>query len=146
MNRIILLAAALMLSFSGLYAQNNNPQYRGKNAGYGRIYNPATTISLEGTITDIEHIANKRGRGYGVHIKLQADDNTYDVHLGPSWYINKQDMKLKVNDHISVMGSKVTYEGEEVIIAARIEKGSEVMMLRDQNGVPEWAGNGRRNR
>ena len=41
-----------------------------------------------------------------------------------------------MNDTITVMGSRVTMEGEPVLIAAQIKRGEDVLKLRDENGVP----------
>jgi hypothetical protein len=38
------------------------------------------------------------------------------------------------------MGSRITYEGKPAIIAAEVKKGDEVLRLRDEKGIPVWAG------
>jgi hypothetical protein len=78
--------------------------------------------------------------GNGVHLMLEADKETISVHLGPVWYIERQDTAIAIGDKIEVKGSRINYEGKAAIIAAEIHKGDEVLMLRDASGIPMWAG------
>ena len=71
-------------------------------------------------------------------IFTQAGDIT--IHLGPEWYIDSQILQLKVDDNVIVTGSKVTYEGNLVIIAKEIIKDGQVLNLRDDIGFPLWSG------
>jgi hypothetical protein len=47
---------------------------------------------------------------------------------------------LKNGDSVEVKGSRVTFAGNPAIIAAELKKGDAVLKLRDDNGVPAWAG------
>ena len=67
------------------------------------------------------------------------------VHLGPTWFINKQEPKIEKNDKIQVTGSRITFQGKQVLIAAEVKKGNQTLKLRDEKGFPVWSG-GPRNR
>jgi hypothetical protein len=41
---------------------------------------------------------------------------------------------------VEVKGSRVTIAGKPVVIAAEVKKGDETLKLRDDNGIPAWAG------
>jgi hypothetical protein len=60
--------------------------------------------------------------------------------LGPEWYIAAQDARIDPKDSIEVRGSRITFEGKPAIIAARIKKGAEELVLRGDRGFPAWAG------
>jgi hypothetical protein len=107
-----------------------------------RNYDPKTVETMQGKVTSVEKIQQ---RGGGVHLMLQADKETVAVHLGPSWYIDKQMPKIEANDTITVTGSRMTIDGKPAIIAAQVEKGNEVLKLRDDNGIPVWRRAGRGN-
>jgi hypothetical protein len=77
---------------------------------------------------------------------LQTEKESISVHLGPSWYIDKQAPRIETNDRITVTGSRVTTAGKTAIIAAEIKKGNEVLKLRDENGMPAWSRAGRQRR
>jgi hypothetical protein len=76
----------------------------------------------------------------GIHLMLKTEKETIAVHLGPEWYIERQDVKLEKGDKIEVKGSRITFDGKPAIIAAECKKGDSVLILRDSTGVPAWAG------
>jgi hypothetical protein len=76
----------------------------------------------------------------GVHIRLETTDGTITVHLGPAWYLDNQDIHLELGDQIEVTGSKVLILEKSVLIAAKVRKGDQILMLRDLNGIPMWSG------
>ncbi len=112
----------------------------GQGSQYGRMYDPKTVETITGTVEKVDKIIPSRGMSYGVHVTVKTDKETIDVHLGPGWYIENQDVKIMPGDKIDVKGSRVTYQGKPVIIAAEIKKGDEVLQLRDESGYPSWAG------
>ena len=81
-----------------------------------------------------------KGMSYGIHIILKTATGDIDVHLGPAWYIDNQDVSVKKGDTVEVKGSKVTVGGKPAIIAAEVKKGDETLMLRDEAGFPYWSG------
>jgi hypothetical protein len=102
-----------------------------------RNYDPKTVETVQGKVLSVE---KTQQRGHGIHLMLQTDKETISVHLGPSWYIDKQTPKIEANDTITVTGSRVTVDGKPAIIAAQVKKGNELLKLRDDNGVPAWSG------
>jgi hypothetical protein len=107
---------------------------------WSRIYDPSKTITLDGTVTSIEEIAPPRGMSQGIHAVLATKDAELTVLLAPSWYLDRQDNKLTVGDTVQVVGSRQTLDGKEVIVAKTVMKGDKVLRLRDDNGIPLWAG------
>jgi hypothetical protein len=62
------------------------------------------------------------------------------VHLGPVWYIERQDMKIDPGDKVEITGSRIIFEGKPAIIATEVKNGAEILKLRDENGFPVWSG------
>lgn len=110
-----------------------------------RNYDSKTVETIEGKVLSIEKTTPAKNQGYGVHLTLQTDKETIAVHLGPAWYIDKQTPKIEANDTITVTGSRVTIKGKPVIIAGQVKKGTDILKLRDENGVPVWRRAGRGN-
>jgi len=104
------------------------------------MYDPKTVETLSGGVVSLDKITPAKGMSYGVHLTLKTDKETISVHLGPAWYIEKQDTKIKPGDKVEVKGSRIIYQEKPVIIAAELKKGNEVLNLRDENGLPLWAG------
>lgn len=124
--------------------------------GYGRIYDPSTQETLEGRIERVEYMRPEDGMSRGVHLVLRtgpagdegkgegkaevATGETITVHLGPSWYLEKQTVPLKKGDRVTIVGSRVRQGEGPILIARTVTKGDEVLELRDETGRPYWAG------
>jgi hypothetical protein len=76
----------------------------------------------------------------GVHLMVKTGQETISVHLGPAWYIQRQDIKIAPGDKVEITGSRITYQGKPAILAAEAKKGDEILKLRDENGLPVWSG------
>ncbi len=112
----------------------------GMGGSYQRMYNPATVETVTGTVESVDKITPQKGMQYGIHLKLKTEKETIQVHLGPGWFIERLDTKIMKGDTVEVKGSRVTVGGKPAIIAAEVKKGGETLKLRDENGVPVWAG------
>jgi hypothetical protein len=136
------LGMVALVGLLGLVLANGVWAQPGMGPGGGsRMYNPQTVETLTGNVVSVESIPGKGGgRSYGVHLTLKTDKETIPVHLGPSWYIDKQNIKIEPKDKVEVTGSRVSFEGKPTIIAAEVKKGDKVLKLRDQAGIPMWAG------
>jgi hypothetical protein len=106
----------------------------------GRLYDPKTVETVSGEIVSLDKIAGPAGRGR-VHATLKTDKGeTVSVHLGPAWYVDNQSVTIKQGDKATVRGSRVGVDGKPVIIAAEVTKDGQTLRLRDDNGLPLWAG------
>ncbi|OGP85719.1 MAG: hypothetical protein A2Y95_02925 [Deltaproteobacteria bacterium RBG_13_65_10] len=141
-TRTILAVAYLLACVLGSVAfAQGGPGNRGR-AG-GRMYDTKTIETITGEVLAVNLIASGRGRAGGVHLTVKTDKEEIAVHLGPQWYVDQQAMKLAAKDRVEVRGSRVTFEGKPVIIAAEVKKGDQVLKLRDEGGLPLWSGRGR---
>jgi len=60
------------------------------------------------------------------------------VDLGPTWYLQGMQTKLRVGDKVSVTGSKVFEEGRSVILAQKVTRRNKALYVREMNGTPMW--------
>ena len=134
---VLVLVSASLIAPSGAFAQG------GPGRTYSRYYNPKTIETVSGTVLGIERVAG-RGRFAGIHLMLKTRTGELSVHLGPSWYIDKQALKIVPHDTIEVTGSRITYHGKVVLVAAEVRRGNETLMLRDTQGYPLWSRSRRR--
>jgi hypothetical protein len=111
--------------------------YKGEYQGK---YDLKTVTIVKGVVELVEQMAPATGMSYGIHLDLKTASGTLSVHLGPAWFIERQDIKIEEGDTIQVKGSKIKYEGVPTIIAAEVKKGNTVLKLRDEAGFPVWAG------
>ncbi len=112
----------------------------GAGSQYSRMYDPKSVETIDGEVVSVDQIAPMKGMHYGIHLTIKTSKETISVHLGPSWFIENQDVKIAPKDKLEIRGSRVTLEGKPVIIAAEVKKGDEILTLRDENGFPAWAG------
>jgi hypothetical protein len=79
-------------------------------------------------------------RGYhGIHLVLMTARGEIPVHLGPSWFVDRQTVRLAVRDRIEVTGSRVIYDGKPALIAAEVRRGREILRLRTAAGIALWS-------
>jgi hypothetical protein len=57
--------------------------------------------------------------------------------------VSEKHVTFAKGDALSVVGSKITMDGKQVVIAREITKGDQVLTLRDPQGLPLWSGRGR---
>lgn len=103
-----------------------------------RDYDLKTVESVGGRVLSVEKTTPAKRKGYWVELMLQIENGTIAVQVGPTWYVDKQVPRIEPNDTITVTGSLMTVDGKPTIVAADIAKGSELLRLREENGVPLW--------
>jgi hypothetical protein len=112
----------------------------GKGGGPSGFYNPQTVVTVVGVVVSMTPPPVKQGMPYLVYLTLQTGEGKVTIFLGPSLYLDTLPMQIKILDRIQVTGSKITWKGSPVILAAEVKKGDQVLKLRDPNGVPAWSG------
>ncbi|MBK9017726.1 MAG: DNA-binding protein [Saprospiraceae bacterium] len=135
------LVAAILLATLPIIgaAQPGSGSWCGNNNNYNRLFDAKTIVELNGTIEKIEKITPEKGMSTGVHLLVKTGKTeTISVHLGPSWYLDNQELQFVVGDKISIKGSKITYQNAPAVIAMSVTRGEHVLMLREKNGAPKW--------
>lgn len=106
----------------------------------GRMYNTKTVETIKGKVLSVDGFIPARGMSHGVHLQVQTQKDIVNVHLGPAWYIQNQDIVIKPEDKIEIKGSKINNAYEPAIIAAEVKKGNMTLVLRSEDGFPVWNG------
>jgi hypothetical protein len=112
----------------------------GMGTPYQRMYGPAKVETISGTVESVNQAVPMKGMYRAVEVLVKTDKETIPVHLGPEWYIVRLDTKITKGDTIEIKGSRVTFDGKPAIIAGEVKKGDSILQLRDNAGVPVWAG------
>jgi hypothetical protein len=135
---IVLIGLALT---TGAFAQQMQRGCWGRSDRYNRLYNPDTVVTINGTVTEIEYFTPAEGMSQGVHLLLrQPNGAVAEVHLGPRWYLDNQDVRINEGAAIEVTGSQIDFEDQPVVIASTVRMDGQVLRLRDRQGFPLWAG------
>jgi hypothetical protein len=143
MRQIVCVAAVLLVVLMGTTVFGQ--PWRGSGGwgmkdSYQRMYNPATVETLSGEVVSVDKIMPMKGMRSGIHLVVKSGKETIPVHLGPAWFIERLDSKIEKGDKVEVKGSRVTVNGKPAIIAAEVKKGENVLVLRDNAGIPVWSG------
>ncbi len=139
----IVFAAILLATVSSFAQPRPGMMWRGSGGWgpgtpYNRMYDPKAAETISGEVISIDRITPNKGMAAGIHMNVKTDKDTVSVHLGPSWYLENQDVKIEPKDKVEVKGSRVTFGGKPALIASEVRKGNEVLTLRDEAGFPAW--------
>jgi hypothetical protein len=104
------------------------------------MYDAKTVETISGEVVKVDTITPRKGMSAGVHMSVKTDKEEIAVHLGPSYFIENQDVKIAAKDKVEVKGSRITFDGKPAIVAMELKKGDEVLKLRDDSGYPVWSG------
>lgn len=145
----VMAVIAIVVVFGGLVAgeawAQRGVRWRGSGgwglgSQYSRLYDPAKVETISGEIVSVDAITPAKGMSPGVHLTVKTDKETLSVHLGPSWFLENQDVKLAPKDRVEIKGSRIMFAGKPALIAAEVKKGDETLILRDSAGSPAWSG------
>ena len=136
----ILLAMTAMLSVATSVSSQQPSDCCSDTGTAGRFYSSATETTVAGTVEEVNTVSLPgRGSG-GLHLMLNTSSGRVEVHVGPTWYVSSRNVTFAKGDAVTLIGSKVTISGREVLIAREITKGQQVLTLRAANGTPAWSG------
>ncbi|HEX7330539.1 MAG TPA: hypothetical protein VF290_03515 [Pyrinomonadaceae bacterium] len=135
MRVILFVIVTLSFAVGIAYAQGRKGQMHGMPH-----YNTAAEVTLLGTITKVDTHMGRMG-WKGTHLVVSFDAETLDVHVGPSKYVAQQAFSFSAGEQIQVTGSRIKFEGSDVLIAREIKKGEQVLTLRNSQGIPVWSRN-----
>ena len=111
------------------------------------MYDPKTETTITGTVESVDTVSPPAGQGRrslgGTHLMVQTGTESIEVHLGPTTYLSEHKISVAKGDTVEILGSRVTIDGEAVVLARQIKKGDDTWTLRDPSGRPLWGG-GRR--
>lgn len=129
----------------GLFAQPcmwNSSGYGGwgPSDSYNNCFNPKAVETVKGTVVSVERISPRQVSMPGIHVLMKTADGVVDVHLGPAWYIENQNIIINPKDRLEVKGSWGKVDGKSVLMAMKLMKGDDVFVLRNGDGFPIWCG------
>jgi hypothetical protein len=102
-------------------------------------YDPAVEATFKGTVEEVRDRQCPMSGGMGSHLILRlSPSQTIEVHLASTKFVKTYDLVFSKGDVITVVGTKVQFEGVETIFAREVTRGSETFVFRDKDGKPIW--------
>lgn len=92
-------------------------------------------VTIEGKIKDI----------YGQLAIIESGDTEYLARLGSYWYWQEKGYKVEKDKLIKVTGMVIEIDGKKNVFPQKVVIDNKEIILSDENGIPVWAGQGRRN-
>ena len=120
------------------YCCDSDPELRRER--YTTRYNPEKVETIDAEVVEINRYSFRGKMSRGVHLLVKTGDDTVDVSLAPSWYLEDRNFAFAPEDRVTITGSIIDVNGELAIIARQIRRGNEILTLRDEDGYPLWRG------
>ncbi len=127
--KVLFVIAIATLVLPGAWAQ--------KVKDTGPKYNPADEVKIKGVVAEVREVP---GQWEGTALVVKTASGNVVVHVGPTDFLKEMDTSFKQGDAVEVVGAKAPNTTEEEILAREITVGNNSVTLRDDKGVPIWAG------
>lgn len=128
----ILILLLLTCASSVVSQEKNSPA----QAHY--TYDEANQQTVRGWVTETKDFQCPVTGTLGSHITVKTETGSFEVHLAPASFMKQYDIAFTKDQNVTVVGSKITYEGKTALIAKTVTVGHETFNFRDPKGRPLW--------
>ena len=102
-------------------------------------YDPARTETVIGTVEAIVRTRAAGARAAGVQLRVRTPRGTVPVHVGPTWWSDRQPFQFRRGDQVSVTGTRSRAAGT-IVAGLIVRGGGDAIALRDAQGRAVWEG------
>jgi hypothetical protein len=134
MNRTGLFKTLSVAAVAGLLASAAWAQTASKT---GPKYDVKNEVKVKGVIEEVRQVP---GQFEGTRLVVKTDSKTVLVHVAPADFLKEIETSFNKGEEVEVVGCKAPDTTEEEILAREITVGQNTTTLRDDKGVPVWAG------
>ncbi len=108
---------------------------------YNRNYKASELDSFRAEVVKVMEVVPMAGMAPGVALQVkESGEETVEVQVCPSWYIEPANIGLKRGDKVKIRGVWAEIDGRDVFLASKIKKGDyftlKVRLTKD--GTPFW--------
>ena len=103
----------------------------------GPKYDVKNEVKIKGVIEEVKEVP---GPFEGTRLVVKTDTKTVLVHVAPAAFLKEIDTTFNKGEQIEVVGCKAPDATEDEILAREITVGQNTTTLRDDKGIPVWAG------
>jgi len=100
-------------------------------------YNASSVVDIDGVIAAVRN-APAGSPLEGTHLTVKTKAAMIDVYLGPAEFLRIFKTNFPVGNEVEVIGSKVKFDNNDVILTKEVSVGSATITLRDAHGAPDW--------
>jgi len=128
-----LMLVALVAGGLALMSQEKNPP-----AQHNYAYDQASQQTLDGLVVETKDYSCPVSGTVGSHITVKGDISSIEVHLAPASFMKQYEIMIRKGDRVTVVGSKINFEGKPALIARSVTVGRETYNFRSPKGIPLW--------
>jgi len=104
-----------------------------------KVSNLCRPLNDTGKVVQVQSVMIETGMYPGMAVLVDTKTKgELLVHLGPVWYLERQEFDLKPGDEVGIKGMCDKLNGKTVLVAYELTKGNHVLSLRDAQGRPNW--------
>ena len=106
----------------------------------GPKYDLSKEVKIKGVVQDIQEVP---GEFEGTRLVVKTETKVVIVRVGPSDFLKEIDTSFSKGDQVLVVGAEAPTSGgssQEELLAREITVGQNTTTLRDDKGIPVWAG------
>jgi len=102
------------------------------------VYSAAAETTLSGVVAETREFFCPISDDQEMHLLLRTSQGDTLIHVAPSRFLRAQQFHINADDPISVVGTRLNYQGQDAMLAREITHGNEVLIVRDHQGRPLW--------
>lgn len=104
-------------------------------------YDRATETTVKGTVGELRLLPPSGPKVLAYLVTKTGPDKDKDsvqIFLCPKSFLDEMGIVFKADEAIQVTGSKVKFDGADLILARELVKGGETLTFRFPDGKPAW--------
>ncbi len=137
MKNLLGFAPSLLLALMASSASAYDKTEKDTSASDGPAYDVSTVVDISVTVNAVREVPNGKPLS-GLHLTVQSGFESLDVYVGPAEFVKVFDVTFAKGDQLQVVGSKVKFEGSNVVLAREVTKRPVILLIRDKDGAPLW--------
>lgn len=122
---------------AGTESQGTSAWMPGSN--YNSLYKAEAVRTIHGTVQSVGTFRLEGTSIPGLSLQITTDDGRpMTIHVGPSPYVERQNIMFHPGDDVTITGSPANWNGRDIVLASRITVGTKTLDLRSNDGRPLW--------
>lgn len=127
------LSLVALASLTALMAEDRNAPAQPRYS-----YDVANQQTIEGNVVEIRDYSCPVSGSLGSHMTVKSNSGEIEVHLAPASFMKQYEIVIHKGDKVTVVGSRIIYEGKPALIARTVSAGNDNFTFRDDKGRPLW--------
>jgi hypothetical protein len=134
----ILLGTLLLLVLAGASTLTSQDKTPAQPLHNNHAYDQNTLEKVQGLVVDTRDYNCPISGTVGSHITVKGEGGDIEVHLAPASFMKQYEIAIRKNDRVTILGSRITFEGKPALVARSVAIGRDTFNFRDSNGKPLW--------